>query len=398
MKFILALIVALPVLAGAQTQSCTDAAGNLFTFTPSVVIPPPSCTAPQPPPDTQTVACPTGATGTWTQTRTYSAAAYPTCWTPGAWTPATAPAGACTPVVTPPPSGFTANAGFGLVSGTFTQGKQVTITGPNFGAHANYNSGKYTWQGNAYLNALSQDFSTGVFTQGLSQDDIGATWTVQKSGCPANSAQCVLWKHATSNQGVVEFSPKTNPNQIYADFKILPSSTIDAKIFRIWPVGDSVFWATGGGSMNLRAGNNSGANDAGGSGQFSTSAFNHVELLTAANSTIANLNAQQQWTRPWPAVSAINIIGHTIDLGNYIPAGSAVFSDYFLDYTFVRCELADAPTWAAAKHHEFQVPVAWSATQITLAVNGGEIGTAGRYLYCFDAANNPTQVGQVAAK
>lgn len=301
------------------------------------------------------------------------------------------------PVPPPPPAApFTADAGYTL-TGTIAQGKQVVITGPNFGTHANYNPAGNKWQGNTYLNALSQDFSGGPFSQGMSQDGTGASWTKVTSGCPANSAQCVQWTRVSSNQGVAEFSPSLNPTQIYAEFKVRPSADIDAKLFRIWPVGDSVFFATGGASgLNLRAGNDSGANDASGSGIFSTSAFNHVELLSAAKSTIAYLNSQQQWTRPWPAVSSISITGHTIDLGNYLPAGSALFADYFLDYTFVRCELADAPTWTAAKHHEYQVPVAWTATQITLALNGGEIGFPGDSLYCFNAANTPVRIGQVA--
>lgn len=66
--------------------------------------PPTTCTTPQPAAETRTQTCPSGTTGSWSQTRTYSAAAYPTCWTAGAWTPATAPSGACTPVVTPPPT------------------------------------------------------------------------------------------------------------------------------------------------------------------------------------------------------------------------------------------------------------------------------------------------------
>ena len=65
--------------------------------------PPPTCTAPRPPQETRTQTCPAGTTGTWSQSRTYDAAAYPTCWTAGAWTPAEAPAGSCVPVVDPPP-------------------------------------------------------------------------------------------------------------------------------------------------------------------------------------------------------------------------------------------------------------------------------------------------------
>ncbi|HTU66802.1 MAG TPA: hypothetical protein VMF52_12690 [Steroidobacteraceae bacterium] len=57
----------------------------------------------------RTQSCPSGTTGTWQQSRTYTSAAYPTCWTAGAWTPTSAPSGYCVadgsdPDPTPPPT------------------------------------------------------------------------------------------------------------------------------------------------------------------------------------------------------------------------------------------------------------------------------------------------------
>lgn len=61
----------------------------------------PTCTTPRPADETQPGACPTGTTGSWTQTRTYASAPYPTCWSAGNWTPSAPPAGTC--VTAPPP-------------------------------------------------------------------------------------------------------------------------------------------------------------------------------------------------------------------------------------------------------------------------------------------------------
>lgn len=66
-------------------------------------VPPPTCTTPQPPDETRTQACPSGTTGTWSQTRVYAAAPYPTCWVAGEWLPTAPPAGACKP---PAPAGM----------------------------------------------------------------------------------------------------------------------------------------------------------------------------------------------------------------------------------------------------------------------------------------------------
>ena len=45
--------------------------------------------------ETQTQQCAAPLVGSWTQTRTYTAAPAPTCWTPGPWSPTNPPAGAC---------------------------------------------------------------------------------------------------------------------------------------------------------------------------------------------------------------------------------------------------------------------------------------------------------------
>lgn len=76
---------------------------TILTATYSVDTP--TCTTLQPAPVVSTITCPTGTTGTWSQTAVYSAAAYPTCWTLGTPTPASPPSGSCPPVVvTPPPT------------------------------------------------------------------------------------------------------------------------------------------------------------------------------------------------------------------------------------------------------------------------------------------------------
>lgn len=93
----------------AQCDAAARAANRTRVYTcerrldaVAAVVVPPTCTTPRPA-ASQILQCPAGQTGSWTQTRTVTAATYPTCWETGAWTPAGAPAGACTPIVTPPP-------------------------------------------------------------------------------------------------------------------------------------------------------------------------------------------------------------------------------------------------------------------------------------------------------
>lgn len=91
--------------SGTVTYSCQTEKRKV-TATYSANPPPPVC-GPQPPPESQTVQCPTGTSGTWQQTRTYSQAPAPTCWSAGNWTPLAPAAGECpaNPPPPPPPGG-----------------------------------------------------------------------------------------------------------------------------------------------------------------------------------------------------------------------------------------------------------------------------------------------------
>jgi hypothetical protein len=81
--------------------------------------------------DTQTAQCTAPLVGSWAQTRTYQSAPYPTCWTAGAWTPASAPAGACVAVPAEPAViavalGVNASPIFGI---TATGARGTTVLG-----------------------------------------------------------------------------------------------------------------------------------------------------------------------------------------------------------------------------------------------------------------------------
>lgn len=84
-----------------------NATGKRFTCKGTIT--PTPCPA-QPPAEIRTQACPSGTTGSWTQTRSYAAAPSPTCWVVGAWLPTTAPVSACVAVPTEPPPIATGSA------------------------------------------------------------------------------------------------------------------------------------------------------------------------------------------------------------------------------------------------------------------------------------------------
>ena len=89
-------------LDAKEQNGSVSAQSNTATGTVTAVTPPPKCPT-QPANATQQAACPTGTTGTFTQTHSWIANPYPTCWTVAPWTPTTPPAGSCPPVIVPPP-------------------------------------------------------------------------------------------------------------------------------------------------------------------------------------------------------------------------------------------------------------------------------------------------------
>lgn len=90
------------------------------------VTPTPVC-GPAPAPQTRTQACPSGTTGSWTQTLGWNSVPYPTCWETSSWTPTEPPAGSCTPVVPDEPTGALCT---GLPALTTTARPMPTVAKP----------------------------------------------------------------------------------------------------------------------------------------------------------------------------------------------------------------------------------------------------------------------------
>lgn len=125
----------------------------------TIAEPTPTCTAPQPAAETRTAQCTAPQVGAWTQARTYVAAAYPTCWSAGEWTPAAPPAGVCTtpvptPVVVPVVAGLSHSPVFGI-SGTGTRG--TTVLGFVAAGKPCTGAVVYSYRGRSYRRVASAD-------------------------------------------------------------------------------------------------------------------------------------------------------------------------------------------------------------------------------------------------
>lgn len=80
--------------SGSAVYDCIYTERDRVAFGPNPP-PAPTCTTSKPAAEERSGQCPSGTTGAWTQYLDYQPAAYPTCWSPGNWTPDAPPAGAC---------------------------------------------------------------------------------------------------------------------------------------------------------------------------------------------------------------------------------------------------------------------------------------------------------------
>lgn len=345
--------------------------------------PPPTC-PPLPAPETgPPLPCPAGAAGTWTQTRTFTAAPPPTCAIAGEWLPTSPPSGACTttPPPPPPPTGD-----------TVTNGQVLTITGANFGTKPTAAPVVFDdFEGGA-LGAKVEGRAAVVGAWGTGEWSFNVTYdSVQ----PTQGSKVA--KHAFGS-GTYNASlyVDRNGSTFYLDYwhRVVPRSGTYSRNFKPWRIygandgsfaNDVVFcdspgWVGtdwGGGSWIQQP-------------MFSTkppiprpiNVWEHYRVVvkSGAGGIISqHRNGVADLERATNASGAANggvRIGHYWGLdgtddgacpGN---VGADVYTDLvYVDTSLARVYLADAPTLAQAKHTAIQIPSAWANTAVTVKAN-----------------------------
>jgi hypothetical protein len=110
---------------------------------------------------------------------------------------------------------------------------------------------------------------------------------------------------------------------------------------------------------------------------------------------------------PWKVVDRSNVINRTAtypvkynqfliqdDISNETVVRDnrwVYYNSVYIDTTWARVVIADAPTLAASTRREMQIPQAWSDRSISVVLNRGafsSLSDAGLYLYVFDASGN----------
>lgn len=181
---------------GTYAYSCRP---GVTSITATVTAPAPCPTKPAD--ETRTQACPSGTTGSWTQTRAYTSAPQPTCWVAGEWLPTTAPAGACV-VPPPPPTGST-----------------VTIEAET-GAVAG-GANKQAVGGNASGGSIAAIFTTGASISWTVNDATGGARSITFRYANAGGAPSLGLYYAGTRVATVAF-PATGSWDTFANSAAIP--------------------------------------------------------------------------------------------------------------------------------------------------------------------------------
>jgi len=100
-------------------------------------------------------------------------------------------------------------------------------------------------------------------------------------------------------------------------------------------------------------------------------------------------------TRCWAADTPkrVSLLGFYNSWGSS-PAYSYWQDDSYIDNTWARVEVGDAPSYTDCRHREIQIPLAWSNDTITITVNDGAFEPGQRaYLFVVDHRGVANQVG-----
>jgi hypothetical protein len=297
------------------------------------------------------------------------------------------------------------------VSGEFSHGGAVTISGSGFGSRGAYNNASGTWTGGKFLNFRFKDFEDGQLnSNGFFAQKSGSPWSASSSelgiqnGGPANSTRYMRRSYVTGELGGLSTNVSGAGNQLYTTFKfMMPAGTQSGKMFRFYadsPQYD-VYLSTGctnnmvRGFSECTSGSCSGATTEWGSGPALTAnQWHRVEVWADSSRNVFNVavNGVQAWQKSNWLNSNLGLNGHTLDYPNMLdsssreascPAtGSYSYDDIYVDFTQARVEISDASTWSNARKKEVQLPISWNDGAITIRTNTGTF-SAGQTVYVY---------------
>lgn len=334
-------------------------------------------------------------------------------------------------------------------SGGYVNGAVITITGSNFGTKTP--AAPYLWadfgEGNINPSPLGQDQSwsniqnliysanggpnNGPYAQGTAQSGSGVYWALMLS--PPYNASTGTWGFTWNDLGATYY--------VFRKMKknFTTANTINWKDFRMGVQGVGLDWAWGASNgnvvvENLPTGVNGESNayaatyiDGAATGtQTSPSEIEGPinqwfsdEIVYQVNSCYTCANGRMQWIvngalvgqepinmgwTSWTLMlrdSASNeditnmAIQGVADNDPSFPATNTFgLADIYVDNTWSRVMIGNAPTWNQSTVHEIEIPTSWSDSSISVVLHSDSPSSfTSAYLYVFDSNGDVNQNG-----
>jgi hypothetical protein len=299
-------------------------------------------------------------------------------------------------------------------------GPRLVISGSQFGSHGNYNPGP-----GPLLNAAWHDFETDQISGGnLQLEDIATyQWSIRHGNARRNSHSFARKVFVDNRLGELNLYQTGTTGTWFASFWFRVDSLAkqqSGKFFRIWGDHANMYLSTGAGDLEIRGFAECATCDPEPHTIYTSpdtladGDWHRIDIQIAQSPDLVavSVDGKPQWRRSSTLAGAereqwipnpLGADGHTIGVGGMIdgPAdgwlarGSYDFDDVFIDYTWARVELGDAPTWQACTVREIQPPQQWADGQITVQLNQGAFRKGQTvYAYVVDATGAVNPIGQ----
>lgn len=309
-------------------------------------------------------------------------------------------------------SGSAAVPGVTTVSGSFSKGQTVTISGSNFGTKSP--AAPLVWA----------DFENGLNPSTLG---VQRTWSeVQSMAASSEGTNGSKGLKATDGSGKwtlrVDYNAWTRDNQKFYVFKrqkknfAVTSASQNWKVWRMWPAGargyPNIYYATNNSRVFVE-GTNVGAWTTAFDNKNGWTAF---EIIGKASSASGRADGQLsvRWdgsqvvradklltrSSSMPALMTCNYVVQGVLANSQIwaPGWSSAnrlwVDDVYVDTTWSRVMIGEASTFAACKKLEIQIPKTWSTSSISFVANPGSFTNGSKvYVYVFDSNGNVNATG-----
>lgn len=293
--------------------------------------------------------------------------------------------------------------------GTMSNGQSVTISGTDFGAHADY-GGSHT-----YLNRYFDDFETGTINYSAGNWDYGSADGASIDTSQRRTGSSYSIKQG-NNAGGIGHHADTQQDVLYMycwrwyDREACPADArTNWKIYRIWAPGeveDFVLTLKDGDSPTYDCDYEYDQGTLFYGVEVAQQCYDYGNLLVSPSAR----DFRQSWhcyefvlDKPnnkilmwqdgiqvlnkdctyWTGLSFDSIVFDSFHSEHAGVESTRLYGDdYYIDHTQARVMLGNANTFAASTQREIQIPTAWSTTSITINARQGAFANgATAYLY-----------------